>query len=199
MIRLGLVLGLLALAPTAHAAPPPGVDELLAALARTADKTESLSGRFTQTNRLRLFKKELKSEGRFSFARPRRIRWEYLAPDPSTLVLEGERATLTAPGAAPQVFDLGKDATMRAIFDQLLIWLSPGALAGAKADYALTTTGSATAPVLVLTPKQDNPVARAFRRIELTFDGKSHLIRSILLVEQNGDEKHIVFSQLAPR
>ena len=58
------------------------------------------------------------------------------------LVLDGNQATLTTPGAAPQVFDLDKDATMRAIFDQLLTWLGPGSLAAARDDYDLSTGGT---------------------------------------------------------
>ena len=55
------------------------------------------------------------------------------------LVLDGNKATLATPGAAPQVFDLDKDATMRAIFDQLLVWLGAGLAGGRRA----TNTSSA--------------------------------------------------------
>ena len=112
------------------------------------------------------------------------------------MTLDGERATLTTPGAAPQLFDLTKDATMRAIFDQLLTWLGPGSLAAARDDYELATAGSAAAPVLTLTPKPASAISKVFARIELRLDGKSWLMRSILLVEKNGDEKEIDFAKL---
>ena len=82
------------------------------------------------------------------------------------LILDGNQATLTTPGAAPQVFDLDKDATMRAIFDQLLTWLGPGSLAAARDDYDLSTGGTPAAPTLVLTPKageRDRQGVRAHR------------------------------------
>ena len=69
---------------------------------------------------MKLFKQELKSEGKLYFAAPRKIRWEYTAPDPSVLVLSGQKATMRAPGGEAQVFDLDKDATLRTVFDQLL-------------------------------------------------------------------------------
>jgi outer membrane lipoprotein carrier protein len=154
-----------------------------------------LAGEFTQRNRLKLFKQELRSNGRLYFEKPRRIRWEYLAPDPSKLILDGDKATLTTPGAEPQVFDLQRDPTMRAVFDQLLAWLGTGGGALAT-DYQIASGGSAAQPMLILIPLSDRPVAKAFSRIELRIDGKSGLLKSLLLVEQNGDEKEIIFRKL---
>jgi outer membrane lipoprotein-sorting protein len=168
-------------------------DELTTRLESASKDLQTLSGEFTQRNKLKLFKQELKSRGRFYFQRPRKIRWEYLDPDPSTLILDGNVATLRTPGAAPQVFDLARDATMRAVFDQLVTWLGPGSLAQANADYDTVTQNS----TLILTPKTGSPVAKAFSRIELRIDPKTLLIRSILLTEKNGDEKEITFTKVA--
>lgn len=189
-------LALLLLASAASAAPPPSVDQLLADLSKSAQLTHTLSGEFTQKNRLKLFKQELSSKGRLYFQAPRRIRWEYLSPDPSTMVLDGDRATLRTPGAAPQVFDLAKDATMRAIFDQLLMWLQPGALAQARGDYEMSTEGSADKPQLVLVPKAGSAVEKTFQRIVLSTDRREYLIWKLRLVEKNGDDKEIEFTRL---
>jgi len=164
-------------------------DELPARLEAASKDLTTLSGEFTQRNKLKLFKQELKSRGRFYFQRPRRIRWEYLDPDPSTLILDGNVATLRTPGAAPQTFDLAKEATMRAVFDQLVTWLGGQQ---ANADYDIATRDS----TLVLTPKATSPVAKAFSRIELRVDPKTLLMRSILLTEKNGDEKEITFTKV---
>jgi len=180
-------------------AAAPSVDQILSNLDRTAKGVKQLDGEFTQRTRVKLFKQELTSKGRLSFSAPRRIKWEYTEPDPSTLVLDGNTATLSSPGAAARTFDLEKDATMRAIFEQLLLFIGPGSLARARDDYALASSGSADAPTLLLTPQPSSPVAKAFQRIELRLDGKRWLLRSILLVEKNGDEKEIVFTSLKRR
>jgi outer membrane lipoprotein carrier protein len=180
-------------------ASTPSVEQILGELGSASKGLKQLDGEFTQRNRLKLFKQELVSKGRLSFSAPRKVRWEYTSPDPSTLILDGNTATLTAPGTAPRTFDLEKDATMRAVFDQLLLVIGPGALDRAKDDYDLTSSGTVAAPTLLLTPKSASPIAKAFRRIELRLDGKSWLLRSILLVEQNGDEKEIVFTSLRRR
>jgi outer membrane lipoprotein carrier protein len=193
-VRLAL-LALVLLPALARAEAPPLavlVDKVDAAKA----SVETLSGEFTQKSRVKLFKSELTAKGRLYFRKPRQIRWEYTSPDPSVMILDGDKATLTTPGAAPQVFDLAKDATMRAIFDQLLVWLGPGSLAAARNDYDLAAGGSSSAPLLTLRPKLASPIAKAFSRIELRLDGKTWLMKSILLVEKNGDEKEIDFGKL---
>jgi outer membrane lipoprotein-sorting protein len=171
----------------------PARADLIEKLEASSKDVQSLSGEFQQRNKLKLFKQELKSKGRFYFQRPKKIRWEYLDPDPSTLILDGEQATLRTPGAAPQTFDLTKDATMRAIFDQLLTWLSPTSMAEARKDYEIAVKDS----TLLLTPRATSPVAKAFSRIELRLDPKTLLMKSILLTEKNGDEKEINFTKLS--
>lgn len=195
-------------APAAEAS----VSALLARLQASADQVQTLAGEFTQQSRIKLFKQELSSTGRLYFSRPRRIRWQYLTPDPSTMVLDGDRATLTSPGAAPQVFDLTKDAAMRAVFDQIVMWIggqigasgAPGS-DGGLAGYALSVEGGAREPVLVLQPKAGTAVAKTFQRIELHFAEPTKktaapplLLRRILLREVSGDEKDIRFIRMEP-
>ena len=178
------------------AVSPPDLETLLPRLEASQKKITALSGEFTQRNRLKLFKQKLKSKGRFSFQTPRKIRWEYLDPDPSTMTLDGNTATLSTPGAPPKVFDLATDATMRAVFDQLLLFFGGGDLTRAKTDYSLTTSGTPDTPTLILTPLPTSPIAKAFQKIELRVDGKTMLLRSILLIEKSGDEKEITFTKL---
>jgi outer membrane lipoprotein carrier protein len=183
--------------PAAARAQALAVDEVVGKVDAAKAGVETLAGEFTQKNRVKLFKQELASKGRLYFKKPRQIRWEYTTPDPSVMILDGNQARLLMPGAPPQTFDLTRDATMRAIFEQLLTWLGPGSLAAAKTDYALSATGTPAAPVLVLTPRASSAVAKAFARIDLRLDPKSWLMKAIVLVEKNGDEKEIDFSKLA--
>jgi outer membrane lipoprotein-sorting protein len=171
------------------------VDPLLARLDAQSKSVRALSGELVQKNRIKIFKQEVRSKGKFLFERPRRIRWEYTEPDPSVLVLDGDTATLKTPGVTPQTFDLKKDAVMRAVFDQLLLWLGSDTLAKAKGDYDLAAGGTDAAPTLALTPKPGGPISRAFARIELRFDRRL-LLSSILLKESSGDEKEIVFTKM---
>ncbi len=170
-------------------------EALLGRIDAASREVKSLSGEFVQASRVKLFKQELRSRGRFHFQRPRRVRWEYLDPDPSTLVVDGEKATLVTPGAPPQVFDLARDATMRTVFDQIFLWFGEGSLAKARADYDLAAGGTDTAPTLSLTPHAGSTVGKAFARIELRFDQRL-LLKTILLREPSGDEKQIDFTKV---
>lgn len=183
--------GLLLLLLPAVAWASPSLDKLDA----MAKGTKTLTADLTQTSRSKLFKQVLVQHGRLVFRAPRQIRWEYTTPDPSLLVLDGDHATMTSPGAAPQVFDLRKDATMGAIFEQLLTFVGGGSLSQAESAYTLTVGGSDKAPMITLVPKPGSPADKVFGKIELTLD-RAGVVDKIDLHEKSGDEKTIVFTKI---
>ncbi|HRI52027.1 MAG TPA: outer membrane lipoprotein carrier protein LolA [Pseudomonadota bacterium] len=200
-VALGLVLGLAgdaAAAPTA--APPP--DELMRRIDAAQADLRTLAGEFVQNSRSKLFKQQLSSQGRLYYERqgqsgaPTKLRWEYTRPDASTMLLIGARATLRIGTRPPQVFDSSRDPTLNAIFSQLQLWLGNGSLASAQADYQVSSGGTADRPVLVLAPRPTSPLSRAFSRIELHVDGRTLQLGRLLLVENSGDEKEVVFTRL---
>lgn len=203
---LGFGLGLCALRTTADAAepgaPPPALAPAPAELMRRIDAAQAdlrtLSADFVQTSRVKLFKQQLSSQGRLLYQRgtPSRLRWEYTRPDPSTMLLVGDRATLRIGSRAPQVFDSSRDPTLHAIFTQLQLWLGNGSLASAADDYEIKSGGTSVQPALVLAPKPGSPLSRAFTRIELHVDGRTLQLGRLLLVELSGDEKEIAFSRI---
>lgn len=212
---LALCLLLLAAAPRVststaapNAVPPPA--ELITRMEAAQRELSSLSADFTQTSRVKLFKQELRSLGRLLYERkpggPARLRWEYLQPDPSTMVLVGDEARLRMGDEKSkrpaQVFDMARDANLRAIFAQLRLWLGLGVAgsslgaADVAADYEMRSGGSTEKPVLVLLPKPTSLLGKTFSRVELSLDGKSFQLLRLLLVEQSGDEKEIQFASV---
>ena len=190
-----LVAALLLVAAPAAADEGAGLDRLLERLERASAQVESLRAEFTQKSRIKLFRKELRSSGRLLYQRPRRVRWQYLEPDPSTLVLDGDQASVRSGDAPPQHLDLARDPALRAVFDQLALWLGGGSLKAARGAYALSAGGSDEQPTLTLTPLPGTPSASAFARIELRFDPHL-LLRAIALREASGDEKEIAFTRM---
>jgi outer membrane lipoprotein-sorting protein len=191
---------------SAEAAKSP--DELMTQIDRAQKDLHSLSADFVQLSRVKLFRQELRSEGRLlydkgdgeakagSAKRPARLRWEYLRPDPSTVILDGERASLHMGTLPPQVFDTGKDPKLRAIFSQLRLWLGQGELASAKGQYDISLGGTPGKPALLMAPRPESPLAATFSRIELHVEGRSLQLLRLLLVERSGDEKEILFSKI---
>jgi outer membrane lipoprotein-sorting protein len=200
----------LATAPLALAAPATPASssaalspqQLIANLESAQQDLKTLSADFTQISRVKLFKQELHSTGRLLYlkgegdAAPSRLRWEYLRPDPSTLLLVGGQARLQLGNLPPQIFDTARDATLRAIFTQLRLWLGAGTFADAKDEYDLRSGGSTDRPALLLSPRPSSPLAKTFSRVELHLDGRSWQVARLLLVEQSGDEKEILFSHV---
>ncbi|MFO0578311.1 MAG: outer membrane lipoprotein carrier protein LolA [Polyangia bacterium] len=182
----------------AAAAALPTVEQLVARIDTQQKDLRSLRGEFVQHTRVKLFRQQISSEGRMLYVRgtPSKLRWEYLRPDASTLTMIGDVATLRMGTRAPQVFDTAKDPTLRAVFTQLRLWLGQGALAEAQGEYTMSTAGTPDRPALVLAPKPSSVLAKTFSRIELHVDGRTALLARLLLVEQSGDEKEIVFSKI---
>lgn len=195
----------LASSATAAAPAPGSADELMARIDRAQRDLRTLSADFVQLSRVKLFRQELRSEGRLVYdkgggstaaATPARLRWEYLKPDPSTVILIGERATMRMGTLPPQVFDTGKDPKLRAIFAQLRLWLGQGELASARDQYDISVGGKPGQPALVLAPRAISPLAATFARIELQVDGTNLALVRLLLVERSGDEKEIRFAKI---
>ena len=186
---------LLGAAPAPAPAPLPELAALIGRIDAAQKEAKTLQADFVQRNRVKLFKQELTSKGRLLYQRgaPSQLRWEYTAPDPSTMLLLGQKAYLQMPGRPAQVFDTAKDSTLRAIFGQLELWLGNGSLAAAKDEYDMSRGGPAT---VVLVPKGASPLARTFSRIEMRLDERTLLLSGLLLVEKGGDEKEIVFTRV---
>jgi outer membrane lipoprotein-sorting protein len=195
-LLLGLAVSLGGASPSRAAAPAP--EELMRRIDAAQADLRSLSAEFVQNSRSKLFKQQLSSQGRLYYQRgaPTRLRWEYTRPDASTMLLIGERATLRIGSRPPQVFDSSRDPTLNAIFTQLQLWLGNGSLASAQADYEVSSSGTAERPALILAPRPASPLSRAFSRIELHVDGRTLQLGRLLLVENSGDEKEVVFSRM---
>lgn len=201
----------------ARAADPPPPAELITCMEAGQRDLQTLSAEFTQTSRVKLFKQELRSEGRLLYERAAptaktaattRLRWEYLRPDPSTMLLIGSEARLRMGDVnskvPAQVFDMAKDANLRAIFAQLRLWLglssgeagSPLSTAELLADYELKASGSKDSPVLIMLPRPTSVLGKTFTRVELSLAGRGCQLNRLLLVEQSGDEKEIRFTSV---
>lgn len=182
----------------ASAAPLPSPIDLMTKIDAVQKDLRSLRADFVQHSRVKLFRQQISSEGRLQYQKgePAKLRWEYMKPDPSTMLLVGDKAQLKMGQRPPQVIDTGKDPMLRAIFAQLRLWLGQGSLRDAEGEYEISVAGSTEQPALVLVPKAQSPLQRVFSRIELHVDGKTMLLRRLTMIEQTGDEKEIVFGKL---
>lgn len=184
-------------AQTGYADPTLSPTELMARIDAAQKDMRSLRAAFVQHSRVKLFRQQVSSDGRFLYQKGPvpKLRWEYLKPDPSTMLLRGDIVTLKMGTRAPQVIDTSKNPTMQAIFSQLRLWLGQGSLKEAEGEYEVKTAGTKEQPALVLFPKPETVLSRVFTRIELHVDGKTMQLTRLLMQEKNGDEKEVVFGK----
>ena len=117
-----------------------------------------------------------------------------------TDVLPSSSTFTERPGAEPEVFARDRrepDEGLPPIDDPFLRPEGRALIARATERPRLSRRALASlSSALLLAPKAQSPLSRVFSRIELHVDGKTMLLRRLLMVEQNGDEKEVIFGKL---
>ncbi len=72
-------------------------DEVATRVQDRYDATSDLAADFTQEMRLQAGGQVLRSKGRMYFAKPGRMRWEYISPEPQTIVADGKHLWIHQP------------------------------------------------------------------------------------------------------
>lgn len=112
-------------ATSAMAAQGRGVEARLQEVQRIMDGVSQISGTFTQQKKLEFLNEPVVSDGRFYFAKPGSLTWEYVSPAPSGLKVENGKATVWngPPGArVTQPGAMSRAAKMMA--DQVMMWMN---------------------------------------------------------------------------
>ncbi len=165
---------------------------VLQQMAQTLAAHATLKARFVQERRLALFDDVLRMKGYFYFQKPGRIRWEFVDPYASIMILledgRTERFDL-AGGKAVRVRTDGSQVSGE-ILGQISRWMS-GDIAPALRDFHVQLFRPA-AYRLSLRPRSES-LAALLSRIEFEIDPKSFLVLSISLWESEGDVTVIRF------
>ena len=92
-----LSLFLMLFAPLRASAGPPPIDELVAKIQETYEKTEDMKALFIQDVTIKALKKTEREEGTFYFKKPRMMRWDYELPKPKKLIINEKKMWLYVP------------------------------------------------------------------------------------------------------
>jgi len=180
---------LLVAANGAAAGEGPGVEEILAGLeARYA--AAGLEARFTQVSNLQAMEITDTAEGRLWIRRPGRMRWEYTAPEPQTIVTDGDRLWIYRPldrqvmiGSAPSFFGEGKGAGFLADIGQLR----------QQFDVSRTPEAPEGSHGLTLVPRRQQP---DLVRVELEIAAADSTIEAVTTFNAYGDKTRIVLKDV---
>jgi outer membrane lipoprotein-sorting protein len=182
---------LLACAPARAEVP----DDALAVWAEMA-RVQTLEARFVQIRTSRLLRKPLEARGLLRFERPDRLCWTTESPARSALVMQGSRVGMAWPdlGVSEEV-DLAGSPEAAQLVRGMMVWMAAD-LTAVERDWTVTWTPGEPARALLL-PK-DPTIKAVLASLELTLGGLPRSVRSIVMLEPDGDRVEITLHDLRP-
>jgi outer membrane lipoprotein-sorting protein len=156
-----------------------------------AGSVTSVQTAFTQTKQLPILARPLISRGRLYYQRPGSLRWEYLTPIHSILIMHDGRVRRFTEDTRTHVFreesGAGLDA-MQVVFDEISHWLS-----GRFEDNPMFNARLQPPRRIILTPKQQS-LTEILQRIELVMDERPGVIQSVRIIEGENAFTELSFS-----
>ena len=131
--------------------PQAAIDELMQMLALVSESNAS----FVEVKTLALLTRPLRASGRLAYRRPAHLEKITQEPQAESLVVDGDKLTLTEAGTTPRAIDLNGEPIIHALVDSVRGTLS-GDLAVLRRSYAVTMAGTVANWRLTLTPIDAN-------------------------------------------
>jgi outer membrane lipoprotein-sorting protein len=156
-----------------------------------ADGVKTVQADFTQEKHLPILKKPLISTGRFAYQSPGNLRWEYVRPVRSILLMhDGEtRRFLESEGRLVPDRSAGL-AAMSVVMDQITAWLR-----GRFDDNPMFAAQLAEGGKIVLIPTAEG-MAKLIRRIELQLAVAPGAIDTVTIYEDEAAFTRLIFRNL---
>ncbi len=170
------------------------MEDVFARIQAAQAGVNTLEARFEQTKRSTLFDGEAVATGVMSYRRPDRVRWEYLAPERYTVLIEGDRLRVHY----PQLNKLKTARVARLRHRALSFMLATEPLEKLKTHFQveLREGGGRPAWTLVLTP-MTAMLRKSLARVTVLVDKTTGLPSELLIEEADGDSTRLRFSAVA--
>lgn len=155
-----------------------------------APRLESVQAEFIQEKQLPILIRPLVSKGTFVFQAPASLRWEYLTPIHSILLMHDGRTRkfIKQNDQFVEEKGMGVDA-MAIVIQEITGWLD-----GRITDTATFQVQAEQEGLIILTPKEA-ALAKIISRIELRLADQSGLMESVTLYEGPESLTRLIFSQ----
>lgn len=158
------------------------LEEFLQNIQTASDEVSSFSSGFTQEKYLAMFTSPVIFEGKLAIIRPDKLRWEFLSPLPSVLVLNGDKGVRCSDKDSAEHFQLSTDPIMKMVAEQLWLWLG-GDYSKLNILYNLEKKDDAT---LYILPK-DEGTAEFIESVSIFFNSVSLQPERVEIAEPGGD------------
>jgi Outer membrane lipoprotein-sorting protein len=154
-------------------------------------RIRSVQADFTQEKHLKILARPLISQGTFVFQAPQSLRWEYLHPIHTVLMLHDGRITklIKREGKFEQDNGTGVDV-MQIVLQDIGSWLD-----GRFSDNPFFTVSRTGEHTLVLSPKDRN-LETVIKRIELRLSDEVGVVNHVTIVEDDEAATELTFSRV---
>jgi outer membrane lipoprotein carrier protein len=162
-------------------------------IAKAAKNIKSISAKFTQEKHMKILVKPLISEGRFFFTAPKSLRWEYIAPVKSVLILDNGKGKSYIQGKDGLVEDTrAKAQAMEIVMQEITSWLNGRFHDDPNFGAALIKDKT---DKIILTPK-DKSLSDIISSIELQISRVEGMIKSVKISESSDSYTLLLFKEV---
>jgi outer membrane lipoprotein-sorting protein len=174
---------------------PDVFDELYTRGKKANDAMKTLTARFTETTTSSLLTKPLIARGRVAVERPSRVVLRYSEPDLRTVLIDGNRMTMSWPSRhLSQVSDIG---TAQGRVQKYFI---NGTAEDLRSQFEIEDHAASDRPntyYVTMVPKRKQ-IRENLVRLDLWIDRSSLLLDTMKMTFANGDSKTMAFEEVVP-
>lgn len=158
---------------------------------KESSRISTISAGFVQKKIMKILSKPLVSEGKFYYAAPDSIRWEYSKPIKSVVLSsKGKTRRYMASGGKMVEDKTGGAQAMKIVLNEVAGWMS-GRFDSNPSFTATLKEGAGTQ--ITLTPV-DKSMAGMIEKIEITISRKDMSVKSVRIIESASAETRIEFN-----
>ncbi len=151
----------------------------------------SLQSDFVQTKHLDFMENDVKSSGKLYYKSKSKIRWEYTAPFNYYVIFNQDKMFVNDNGKKKET-DLTSNKQLKDV-SKIMLGTVQGSAVLDETKFKITYSKSGADFVAKMIPT-DKTYKKYIQQIDLTFDGKSYLLKKIKTTEPSLDYTLIVFS-----
>ena len=167
--------------------------QLVEKIDKAASATKSMQCDFTQTKRMKLLKREMKSTGLMYFKQPDKLRWQYTSPYDYTFIMNGDKVRIKS-AKSTQDINVQGNKIFRQITNIILNTVTGGGLKSAS-DFKVEVYQSEKGYFAKLYPKKKE-VKQVYQLIEIYFNPALTMVSGVKMIEKTGDETLVNLNNL---
>lgn len=154
-----------------------------------SQNTASIQSTFVQERQLAAMTQPLVSKGNFWYKKPASVRWEYVEPYTSLIIIT-KRKVFVKDDDKQQEYDMQSGSAFQNL-GEIMFKFVLGDINAAEKDYKVDYQENNTMFFVKLTPRQAEQAAMS--RIDLFFDKKDYSLNRIIMYESGEDFTSIRF------